>query len=879
MVRYYLLMGTSKNSFRQSFSANTDCKTLEGIRASFLRILRQISVTEPRLCAFDLACLRKNESPRFTKRIFRGALIVFLLVKGLTSLGQSAVLYGRVTDKQTSEPIPGVVVSADGRTGTVTDLNGDYELNLQPGEHAITWRMTSYAEYRRSFQLSAGQRLQVGVQLEAAVEQLGVVVVSAGKYEQNLSDVTVSMEVLQPSLIRDKNIISIEEGLQQTPGVVIVDDEPQIRSGSGYSFGAGSRVQVLVDDIPVLSGDAGKPSWGFLPVENISQVEVIKGASSVLYGSSALSGVVNFRTAYPTADPRTRLTLYHGFYSDPSRGEAKYWSGTPMRSGLLFLHAQKLSKLDFVIGASVQSDDGHLGPIRDDDGSFSTGYSPWTADRYNASNRARITMNLRRNSTKVPGLSVGLNTNFSQSESLATLIWENDSTGLYGAYQGAATRTKQLLFTIDPYVTLHRGGARHSLRTRWQSLDNENDNNQGNFSDVLYGEYQYQQRWDSLGVRGLTTTFGLVVIDTDARGELFTGGNADGRNFASNQAAYLQVDKKFGKRWNASAGVRYEQFRINEERDGKPVFRAGLNYQAAKGTWFRGSFGQGYRFPSIAEKFIVTGLGALNIFANPDLRAETSYNLEVGIKQGFRVGKFMGYADLAAFQQVYDNFIEFTFGQWTPVPFSNLGQLNRALGFKSLNTGRARVRGAEFTVMGTGNIGTVKLDLLAGYTYTLPVSLTPDLVYAETKPQPGTLLIDQFARASFANTSSDPSGNILKYRMQHLIRVDAGLTWRNITAGGSFRSNSHMQNIDQAFAQLEEQLPAVFNPGIRRWRSSHTKGDFVIDARLGYQITDKHKVAVVVSNLLNREYAIRPLAIEEGRLIVVQYSLTLGGKS
>jgi hypothetical protein len=44
------------------------------IRASFFRILRQISVTEPQLCSLDLARLRKNESPRFTKRIFRGAL-------------------------------------------------------------------------------------------------------------------------------------------------------------------------------------------------------------------------------------------------------------------------------------------------------------------------------------------------------------------------------------------------------------------------------------------------------------------------------------------------------------------------------------------------------------------------------------------------------------------------------------------------------------------------------------------------------------------------------------------------------------------------------------------------------------------------------------
>jgi outer membrane receptor protein involved in Fe transport len=51
-------------------------------------------------------------------------------------------------------------------------------------------------------------------------------------------------------------------------------------------------------------------------------------------------------------------------------------------------------------------------------------------------------------------------------------------------------------------------------------------------------------------------------------------------------------------------------------------------------------------------------------FANPDLIAETSYNAEVGIKQGFRIGQFLGFVDVAVFQQEYDNFIEFTFGQW-----------------------------------------------------------------------------------------------------------------------------------------------------------------------------------------------------------------------
>ena len=117
----------------------------------------------------------------------------------------------------------------------------------------------------------------------------------------------------------------------------LVDGEPQIRSGSGFSYGAGSRVMVLVDDLPVLSGDAGRPSWGFLPLENLEQIEIIKGASSVLYGSSwRLGSVIDIRTRYPDARP-LQVSLQHGVYSDPrSAEESKYWDDTLQQSSLRF---------------------------------------------------------------------------------------------------------------------------------------------------------------------------------------------------------------------------------------------------------------------------------------------------------------------------------------------------------------------------------------------------------------------------------------------------------------------------------------------------------------------------------------------------------------
>jgi outer membrane receptor protein involved in Fe transport len=196
------------------------------------------------------------------------------------------------------------------------------------------------------------------------------------------------------------------------------------------------------------------------------------------------------------------------------------------------------------------------------------------------------------------------------------------------------------------------------------------------------------------------------------------------------------------------------------------------------------------------------------------------------------------------------------------------------LGFKSLNTGTAKVQGAEISVMGTGVwFKGLNIDLLAGYTYTLPTSTSPNYNYA-TRPMDSPFILPIFAQTNYNSTSSDPNGNILKYRMQHLIRGDVALRWKNWTVGGSARYNSHMQNIDNAFELLEEFFPNEFNPGIIQWRQNHTTGDLVLDARAGFQ-WNHQQLTISVNNLTNRLYAIRPLAIESTRLINLQYSIDL----
>ena len=281
----------------------------------------------------------------------RHLLATLLALSGLWGLQTSSwsqTVQGRVLDSA-NQPVIGAYLT-NGVVTVATDLDGAYTLTLKPGAHTLMCSFIGMAKQEFKVELTDGQTVNWNPVMTSAAEALGLVVVSAGRFEQDASEVTVSLEVLKPALVENKATTTLETAIEQTPGVSLVDGEPQIRSGSGFSYGAGSRVMVLVDDLPVLSGDAGRPTWGFLPLENLEQIEVIKGASSVLYGSAALSGVINIRTRYPDARPLTRVSLQHGVYSDPQSTEGKYWEGSLQQSNLRFLHSQQLGGWDIVVG-------------------------------------------------------------------------------------------------------------------------------------------------------------------------------------------------------------------------------------------------------------------------------------------------------------------------------------------------------------------------------------------------------------------------------------------------------------------------------------------------------------------------------------------------
>ncbi len=785
--------------------------------------------------------------------LFLANIILLSLVLPQCLNAQNITLKGQVTDKVSGNGVPFVNVGIkDKLVGTTTDFKGNFQISLPKGSYTVVFSSLEYEKLLQAVTLGPDPIFELNVTMKPATHDLNMVVVSASKYEQRVEESITSVEILKPNMIETKNVLSLDKALEQVPGVAVVDNEPQIRGGSGFSSGLGSRVLILVDEIPMMRGDAGRPVWSFLPIEDVEQIEVLKGASSVVYGSSALNGAINIRTAYPKGEPETKITVHSGIYNNPPRKYAKSWDGfNPVIVGASGIHSRQIKNVDFVIGGNVLSDPGYIGP------------APYDTSNHNINKgeyeqRIRVNFGTRVRSNRVENLTYGLNGNCMYNQNAQTYFWQDADSNIYRSYPGALTNFKEFLVYLDPYLkyfTPH--GGTHNFKNRWFYTNNGADNNQTTMSHVIYNEYQYQKKFKKIA--NIILNAGVMNSYVLSKGRVFSGVIGEvGTSTSDNLAVYAQLEKKFFERLTILMGGRWEYYRINSQEQSKPVFRAGVNARLTKVTYMRASFGQGFRFPSIGERYITTNVGNFGFYPNPELMSETSWSAEVGLKQLFKIASFVGFIDVCGFWQEYKDYVEFNAAQWG----SDTAHFDRNMGFKFLNTGPARVRGVDVTITGEGKLfKNVTFGLLAGYTYSLPQSLAPHQVYYEDPNLPNTVF-------NYIETSSDTTNYILKYRMQHIAKLDLQIGWKNLGFGISGRYYSFMKNIDRFFINFDR--PGYLTTGISDYRENYNDPNLIWDVRISYELKKHFKFAFIVDNVLNKEYSLRPITIEPPRTTMLQ---------
>jgi iron complex outermembrane receptor protein len=283
-------------------------------------------------------------------------------------------------------------------------------------------------------------------------------------------------------------------------------------------------------------------------------------------------------------------------------------------------------------------------------------------------------------------------------------------------------------------------------------------------------------------------------------------------------------------------------------------------------TYLRFSIGQGYRYPTIAERYIKTDLGSFGVFDNTFLVPESSLNAEIGVKQGFKFANYFGYFDFAVFQQEYENTIEYLFGQWAP----RSSETWPFYGFRFINTGKTRISGVDISISGMAQIGkNANIKTIFGYNYILPKTLEPDLIFAQDSVP---------TNLSYRSTSVDPSKNILKYRFLHSFKGDVELNIKNYSVGVSLKYFSKIENLDKAIQDLENYTlttgGTVQPIEYMDYFYNNNNGQFIVDLRVSYILKDKHKFSIISDNVFNRWYSLRPLMPEQMRKVVFQYSLT-----
>ena len=360
-----------------------------------------------------------------------------------------------------------------------------------------------------------------------------------------------------------------------------------------------------------------------------------------------------------------------------------------------------------------------------------------------------------------------------------------------------------------------------------------------------------------------------------------------GQHSSDNVATFLQYDHKFIDRLNVSVGVRLEYYRVDDfYREAetkifgakvpvKPVFRGGLNYELGEYSFIRASFGQGYRYPSVTEKFILKDIGGVGAFPNAELKAEQGYNAELGFKQGYKFGNLKGFIDVAGFYTRYKDMIEFRFGLFNNKTFDYIDGLSKlfnafssgdglGIGAQFTNVGRAEIYGVDLSTSGVYEFNRdTRLAYTLGYVYTNPIDMDVDSRNAEEEAND-----DLMAMRSKSNDSK-----YLKYRQKHSVKGVFDLEWKQFNIGTNMSWKSKTLAVDyfmvdertKAEPNLMDYMRSMLFGNLHDYWAENNKGYFVMDMRVGMKVTKNIHVQGLVNNLLNKRYSVQDVGHGAGQ--------------
>ncbi|MBK8879844.1 MAG: TonB-dependent receptor [Haliscomenobacter sp.] len=542
-------------------------------------------------------------------------------------------------------------------TGTSAGLDGRFRMdNLPEGKYTLAVTYLGYQELLETIEVLSGRNTWVTLALQPEAQLVEEVVVTASQRSQAIRLAPASIGVITAEQIRQRNIATFDQAFDNMPGVVVTRSSGSnvqafsIRGASEVAGGGiGNRVLLLIDGRPALSPESGGALWNLVPLSSIERIEVVRGAYSSLYGSSAMGGVVNVITRKPATAPETRLHLSYGAYdrAPVSTGYRKYGDF----SALDVSHSRRIKNFSYLVDGSWRSDDGHKEKSGFDLYNF-FGKTTW---EFKPRRHLQVSANGNRIYNDTPA------TWFSRREAYRVAPFRRDD------YQDRREFNADLYYYALPNSSLKYSTRFYHYRSfsRFAFDDDPgNDSTNVNIGKQVVAESSVRTR--RLGNVSQVELFSgsthYLIAGTDVKWDYVLGLPDTvlyGEHRALGAGVYVQDEIALSDKLTATVGIRYDHYRIlGQARESNLSPKLAMLYQASPGFSLRGLLAQAFRDPPIAERFIKFEQGGgLAFQPNPGLKPERlTLSAELGAKFDPIPG---GTLDIALFYNRYNDLISF----------------------------------------------------------------------------------------------------------------------------------------------------------------------------------------------------------------------------
>lgn len=224
------------------------------------------------------------------------------------------ILSGKVTDESTGQALQGAsIYFPEFKKGVIAGANGAYEITLPQGEHIVEVSFIGFSIYTKTVFVKSNQEenFKLG---HSAVENSNVTVTSFLRATSSRKTPTPINIIKKEDLFRSASTNFID-ALSKTPGVSQLSTGPAVSKpiirGLGYN-----RVMVLNDGVRQEGQQWGDEHGIEIDEYNVTRTEVLKVPASIIYGSEALSGVINVVSNVPVAEGAIRGNVFSNYQSN-----------------------------------------------------------------------------------------------------------------------------------------------------------------------------------------------------------------------------------------------------------------------------------------------------------------------------------------------------------------------------------------------------------------------------------------------------------------------------------------------------------------------------------------------------------------------------------